>query len=949
MAAKRVHRDTSEQTPNSTPRALARIFKHVPQAVDDSESDPLSDSETIRFSIANNITDMNAAYKQPFSHTPQKLHIHSNGERALDLRFELPESNDSKYLKLRQKPHDTALNLPQVGISPQISSDYVIDDKVTANIEFPLVSNASNTAQTLDAQSSKNGNIPIEHLHAVLAPLKLNSSEIPQIALNSLNKHVSVFTTLLTRSSKSSSSTAVVASVNASANINSHITHSAVDRVIDDSSKLRAAKNSILTEKITTLLQSSISSPHDLNRIYDVAQSSPNKTEYISINSSFGKNLPAFENHRKNDDEQKEGNALFLFENPTVEISHNILPLIGMNCVLQGNDDLETTFPFPDEKSIDSFAQASTASVSDNNHNSNDDSDSDSDDEGQIFQASLSVQIPTTNELQKHSTSRSSLAKEIRKNFNLSVAIPAAGSPRPPLRNVSKTDIAGNTLSFSRSPSAATSSLIETNRRTSNSSLAARVTTTAAFQYGFPIISPARGSSDSNGKSLRNVSFGDASSLNRQFHQVSSSTSSSALGSQDDVFVPDRNFSPFSGSLSESWKVGTDSGLFKRNLSGVNVKRKDSITSAGSGVFSSSNSFVAPSPAASYLSMLAEKLAEPPRGTYFEGDQIGEWVLGHEIGHGSFSRVFEASPAAESTLCRHLPSGTTAAIKIVAKVATTTTNMSICTSSPWDVSATGERVGAAAADQDDVRRLLDHEIEIWSMLEHPNVLGMIQMMDVDDAIFVVSELAQGGTLLDYIIKHARLQERETKKLFKQVVDAVLYLHSIAGVVHRDIKCENILLMESSPPVDYVDTDNWVPTLKLADFGLSEKIKLANTDTSLESPATLMSSEPIFCIGSVHYCAPEELSSPRVPANSAAGDVWSLGCVLYAMLSGSLPFNDEYAPRLQMAIRRGNYDVGRLLKTGISEAGIALIQGMLCVNVESRLKIQNVANHEFFNE
>ncbi|KAJ3251749.1 hypothetical protein HDU77_005678 [Chytriomyces hyalinus] len=80
----------------------------------------------------------------------------------------------------------------------------------------------------------------------------------------------------------------------------------------------------------------------------------------------------------------------------------------------------------------------------------------------------------------------------------------------------------------------------------------------------------------------------------------------------------------------------------------------------------SSGSYVAPSPAMSYLNMLAEKLDEPPRGVYYEGDQIGDWVLGKEIGHGSFSRVFEASHAAESVLSDMLsPLDASSRLKIV--------------------------------------------------------------------------------------------------------------------------------------------------------------------------------------------------------------------------------------------------------------------------------------------
>ncbi|KAJ3245501.1 hypothetical protein HDU78_009110 [Chytriomyces hyalinus] len=513
----------------------------------------------------------------------------------------------------------------------------------------------------------------------------------------------------------------------------------------------------------------------------------------------------------------------------------------------------------------------------------------------------------------------------------------------------------------------------------------------------------------------RNSSLGDVTSLLR--HATASANAQQQLQNSSHNSSQDSSgaFSPVSasggqtGSFVGSWKFSAGAGSvgsFQRTLSGVSIKRKDSTISSNSMAAAaaamnsySSGSYVAPSPAMSYLSMLAEKLDEPPRGVYYEGDQIGDWVLGKEIGHGSFSRVFEASPAAESVLSDILSLSTRVAVKIVAKkcdddstsslagtplhgtgrgstsdASLASSRSSYASDSPSVASAYAggnvngrDSVADCGAGQDDVRRLLDHEIAIWSGLEHPNVLGMVQMMDVDDAVFIVSELAQGGNLLDHLAKKGRMSEATAKRVFKQSAEALRYLHCIAGIVHRDIKCENILLMEAGPPEDHppaqpsfggwgaapATSPDWIPTVKLADFGLSERLHIQNEPTSLDSTESLTTStnppapDPIFCIGSLHYCAPEELKSTI--AVNPAGDVWSLGCVLYTMLTASLPFNDEFLPRLQLSIMEGRYDESKLARAGVSDDGRAVIQGMLNVDVEKRWTIAQVCESDYFAE
>ncbi|KAJ3288171.1 Testis-specific serine/threonine-protein kinase 3 [Blyttiomyces sp. JEL0837] len=518
----------------------------------------------------------------------------------------------------------------------------------------------------------------------------------------------------------------------------------------------------------------------------------------------------------------------------------------------------------------------------------------------------------------------------------------------------------------------------------------------------------------------------------------------------------------------------------------INIKRRFSgdvspVQSGGAlghhqNVGNSWYSNLTPSPAVSFLSSLAENMATalPPRGVYFEGDQIGDWLLVREIGRGSFSRVFEAVPADPALGTQRV------AIKVIRKVDETGGQLpsmmlgasaddllstsgsssrsnsmasvasSIASSPPGHQSLgrssvsgagahsshhyddgygggygghgvahsmpnphhsmtlsdraqhghhanghghhgssngsgnganghghnndvamadAGAETGDSGSALDDVQRLLDHETSIWGSLQHPNIIAMYDVMEVPDAMFVVSELASGGTLLDYLGKRGKLDEMSARVMFRQIADAVRYMHTVAGVVHRDIKCENILLVEPQAENDEDNSSNSslssssnggggmmvgdkssemllsrLPIPKIADFGLSDRISTTGSTSPPMSPGSLAAADPIFCMGSLHYCAPEELRATMV--KSPASDVWSLGCVLYAMLTGSLAFSDDFLPRLQLSIINGRYDVHKLERCGVSKDGRDLVAGMFKVKVEGRLSINDVCEHKW---
>ena len=173
----------------------------------------------------------------------------------------------------------------------------------------------------------------------------------------------------------------------------------------------------------------------------------------------------------------------------------------------------------------------------------------------------------------------------------------------------------------------------------------------------------------------------------------------------------------------------------------------------------------------------------------------------------------------------------------------------------------------------------------------------------------------GGELFDYIVKHGRMSEDKARRFFQQIVCAVEYCHR-HNIVHRDLKPENLLL----------DSDL---NVKIADFGLSNIMTDGNfLKTSCGSP---------------NYAAPEVISGKLYAGPEV--DVWSCGIILYVLLVGRLPFDDEFIPALFRKINSGTYHTPSYLSPGARH----IIHQMLKVNPVQRITIQEIRQDPWFNE
>ncbi|XP_073679887.1 NUAK family SNF1-like kinase 1 [Garra rufa] len=216
--------------------------------------------------------------------------------------------------------------------------------------------------------------------------------------------------------------------------------------------------------------------------------------------------------------------------------------------------------------------------------------------------------------------------------------------------------------------------------------------------------------------------------------------------------------------------------------------------------------------------------------------------------------------------------------------------------------------------RDDLDRAhIQREIEISASLVHPNIIRLYEVFESRERIVMVMEYASGGELYEYIQDKQRLPEEEARHFFRQITSAVQYCHK-NGVVHRDLKLENILL----------DKDL---NVKLADFGLSNRYMRGQClDT--------------FC-GSPLYASPEIING--LPYHGPEVDCWSLGVLLYALVYGSMPFDGSSYSILKEQIRHGRYKIPDVL----SEAR-SLIGWMLTVKTEDRATVEDIANHWWLN-
>ncbi|KAE8682552.1 CBL-interacting serine/threonine-protein kinase 16 [Hibiscus syriacus] len=260
---------------------------------------------------------------------------------------------------------------------------------------------------------------------------------------------------------------------------------------------------------------------------------------------------------------------------------------------------------------------------------------------------------------------------------------------------------------------------------------------------------------------------------------------------------------------------------------------------------------------------------------------FGKYEMGRLLGKGTFAKVYYG---------KEVRSGESVAIKVISK---------------------DEVKKEAMMEQ------IKREISVMRLVRHPNVVELKEVMATKTKIFFVMEYVRGGELFAKVFK-GKLKEDAARKYFQQLMSAVDFCHS-RGVSHRDLKPENLLLDENED-------------LKISDFGLSALPDQLRNDGLLHTQC-----------GTPAYVAPEILR--RKGYNGSKADIWSCGVILYVLLAGFLPFQDENIMKMYRKIFKAEFEFPPWFSTESKR----LISKLLTADPERRITIPAILRVPWFRK
>ncbi|KAK3393066.1 hypothetical protein B0H63DRAFT_505044 [Podospora didyma] len=284
---------------------------------------------------------------------------------------------------------------------------------------------------------------------------------------------------------------------------------------------------------------------------------------------------------------------------------------------------------------------------------------------------------------------------------------------------------------------------------------------------------------------------------------------------------------------------------------------------------------------------------------------IGPWQLGKTLGEGTSARV---------RLARHRVSHQLVAVKIVAKnTAYLTQSGSLAHLEKMDV-----RKPSTKADGGLPRMPLaiEREIAILKLIEHPNIIKLHDIWENRAEIYLVTEYVEKGDMYDFMNWNGPLNEEEAVFYFRQIMSALEYCHSL-NICHRDLKPENILLKSNGQ-------------VKIADFGMA----------ALQQDST---HQLKTACGSPHYAAPELLRHQYY--KGSAVDIWSMGVILFAMLAGRLPFDEDDMNLMASKAVRAEYEMPR----GLSREAKDLIRRIIVTHPSHRINMKQMWKHALIKQ
>ncbi|XP_061167158.1 serine/threonine kinase SAD-1-like isoform X4 [Saccostrea echinata] len=229
---------------------------------------------------------------------------------------------------------------------------------------------------------------------------------------------------------------------------------------------------------------------------------------------------------------------------------------------------------------------------------------------------------------------------------------------------------------------------------------------------------------------------------------------------------------------------------------------------------------------------------------------------------------------------------------------------------------TGKRVAIKIVNREklseSVLMKVEREIAIMKLIEHPHVLGLFDVYENKKYLYLVLEHVSGGELFDYLVKKGRLTPKEARRFFRQIISALDFCHS-HNICHRDLKPENLLLDDKN-------------NIRVADFGMA----------SLQVEGSMLETS----CGSPHYACPEVIRGEKYDGRKA--DVWSCGVILYALLVGALPFDDDNLRQLLEKVKKGIFHIPHFVSPDCQN----LLRGMIEVSPDLRLTLEQIHKHSW---
>ncbi|KAM3656359.1 MAP/microtubule affinity-regulating kinase 4-like [Ammospiza maritima maritima] len=292
-----------------------------------------------------------------------------------------------------------------------------------------------------------------------------------------------------------------------------------------------------------------------------------------------------------------------------------------------------------------------------------------------------------------------------------------------------------------------------------------------------------------------------------------------------------------------------------------------------------------PPPGAAWSGRGSGAAPPPPRGGRNSLGGGSEEPPPH-VGNYRLLRTIGKGNFAKVKLARHVLTGREVAIKIIDKTQLNPTSL----------------------------QKLFREVRIMKGLNHPNIVKLFEVIETEKTLYLVMEYASAGEVFDYLVSHGRMKEKEARAKFRQIVSAVHYCHQ-KNIVHRDLKAENLLL----------DAD---ANIKIADFGFSNEF---SRGSKLDT----------FC-GSPPYAAPELFQGKKYDGPEV--DIWSLGVILYTLVSGSLPFDGHNLKELRERVLRGKYRVPFYMSTDCEN----ILRRFLVLNPAKRCTLEQIMKDKWIN-